>query len=320
MRTACLLPCETTATSPSGNDDVDLVRHVPLSLSLCHAGQVVSLGVRSRSVARPDRHPNPCTGRGLLFPSDRHHHEDAPMTTISTSELQRPPRRPAAHRRRHPTARRLQRLATRRRGARRPHPGRRRVPGGMAATPSTTQEIERLLDAKRDHRRSRDRRVRRRAGRCRPSSRQRSGRAASTPSRRLDGGAAAWAADETLPLERLPRYEALVHIPWLREVLAAADPRRRPTRRSCSCTSTSACPRSTPRATSRARTTSTRTGSRIRPTGTAARPTAIEAALAALGITRDTTVVVYGRDTEGHANEKWPGRRAGQIAATTRRS
>jgi thiosulfate/3-mercaptopyruvate sulfurtransferase len=35
-----------------------------------------------------------------------------------------------------------------------------------------------------------------------------------------------------------------------------------------------------------------------------------------LGITRDTTVVVYGRDTEGDANEKWPGRRAGQIAAT----
>ena len=35
-----------------------------------------------------------------------------------------------------------------------------------------------------------------------------------------------------------------------------------------------------------------------------------------LGITSDTTIVVYGRDTEGEANEKWPGRRAGQIAAT----
>ena len=45
-------------------------------------------------------------------------------------------------------------------------------------------------------------------------------------------------------------------------------------------------------------------------------PEAIEAALASLGITRDTTVVLYGRDTEGDANEKWPGRRAGQIAAT----
>jgi thiosulfate/3-mercaptopyruvate sulfurtransferase len=27
-------------------------------------------------------------------------------------------------------------------------------------------------------------------------------------------------------------------------------------------------------------------------------------------------VILYGRDTEGQANEKWPGRRAGQIAAT----
>src|SRR4029078_10254060 len=31
---------------------------------------------------------------------------------------------------------------------------------------------------------------------------------------------------------------------------------------------------------------------------------------------QDTTVVVYGRDTVGGANEKWPGRRGGQIAAT----
>jgi thiosulfate/3-mercaptopyruvate sulfurtransferase len=45
-------------------------------------------------------------------------------------------------------------------------------------------------------------------------------------------------------------------------------------------------------------------------------PEALETALRALGITNDTTVVVYGRDTEGEANEKWPGRRAGQIAAT----
>jgi thiosulfate/3-mercaptopyruvate sulfurtransferase len=45
-------------------------------------------------------------------------------------------------------------------------------------------------------------------------------------------------------------------------------------------------------------------------------PDAIEATLAQLGIGPDATVVLYGRDTVGHANEKWPGRRAGQIAAT----
>src|SRR4029079_19017984 len=45
-------------------------------------------------------------------------------------------------------------------------------------------------------------------------------------------------------------------------------------------------------------------------------PAELEDAVRRLGITKDTTVVVYGRDTVGHANEKWPGRRAGQIGAT----
>ena len=45
-------------------------------------------------------------------------------------------------------------------------------------------------------------------------------------------------------------------------------------------------------------------------------PAELDHALRSLGITADTTVILYGRDTEGDANEKWPGRRAGQIAAT----
>ena len=45
-------------------------------------------------------------------------------------------------------------------------------------------------------------------------------------------------------------------------------------------------------------------------------PAELDHALRALGITADTTVILYGRDTEGNPNEKWPGRRAGQIAAT----
>ncbi len=42
----------------------------------------------------------------------------------------------------------------------------------------------------------------------------------------------------------------------------------------------------------------------------------LEAALLQLGITRDTTVIVYGRDTAADPVEQKPGRRAGQIAAT----
>lgn len=44
-------------------------------------------------------------------------------------------------------------------------------------------------------------------------------------------------------------------------------------------------------------------------------PAELDVAVRRLGITADTTVILYGRETEGHANEKWPGRRAGQIAA-----
>jgi thiosulfate/3-mercaptopyruvate sulfurtransferase len=132
----------------------------------------------------------------------------------------------------------------------------------------------------------------------------------------LDGGFAAWAADETLPIERLPRYERLVPTVWLRSLLAGERP-------------------------------DTFAGGEYRllhvnfgvpeeyvdghlpgalyldtnrledPADWDRRsPAEIEAALLELGIAHDTTVVVYGRDTVGHANEKWPGRRAGQIAAT----
>ncbi len=65
------------------------------------------------------------------------------------------------------------------------------------------------------------------------------------------GGWAEWAADPTLPVDRLANYEKLVHADWLRELLDGGRPDAAP----------------------------------------------------------------VGRDTEGHANEKWPGRRAGQIAA-----
>ena len=86
--------------------------------------------------------------------------------------------------------------------------------------------------------------------------------------------------------------------------------------RSCSSTSTSACPRSTP--------TAICPGALYLDTNllesprdwNRRSPEELDAALRRLGITADTTVILYGRDTEGGANEKWPGRRAGQIAAT----
>ena len=45
-------------------------------------------------------------------------------------------------------------------------------------------------------------------------------------------------------------------------------------------------------------------------------PEELQAALARLGITADTPVVLYGNDTARDPRDRWPGRRAGQIAAT----
>ena len=132
----------------------------------------------------------------------------------------------------------------------------------------------------------------------------------------FEPGFPAWAADPNLPVERLPNYEKLVHPDWLRQLIDGQRPE-----------------------------TAQRdeyllfhvnfgvaeeyeeghlpgalyldTNWLEDPVDWNRRSSAeIEATLSRLGIAGDTTVVLYGRDTEGNANEKWPGRRAGQIAAS----
>jgi len=134
--------------------------------------------------------------------------------------------------------------------------------------------------------------------------------------RRLDGGAWAWAADEALPIERLPNHEKLVHGRWLRQVLDGGQPDAAPQGRFLLFHVNFGVPVEYAEGHI--------PGAHYLDTNwledpadwNRRSPEAIEAALLTLGITRDTTVVLYGRDTEGHADEKWPGRRAGQIAAT----
>jgi 3-mercaptopyruvate sulfurtransferase SseA len=131
-----------------------------------------------------------------------------------------------------------------------------------------------------------------------------------------DEGFGAWAADETLPVERLVNHDKLVHIEWLRQVLNGERPEAAPTGRFLLFHVNFGVPEEYAEGHI--------PGAHYLDTNwledssdwNRRSPEAIELALRALGITRDTTVVVYGRDTEGDANEKWPGRRAGQIAAT----
>jgi thiosulfate/3-mercaptopyruvate sulfurtransferase len=132
----------------------------------------------------------------------------------------------------------------------------------------------------------------------------------------LDGGFTAWAADPDRTVEKLARHERLVHIDWLSQVLAGERPEAAPTGRFLLFHVNFGVPEEYAE--------NHIPGALYLDTNwledpvdwNRRSPAELEGALRSLGITRDTTVVVYGRDTEGEANEKWPGRRAGQIAAT----
>ncbi|MEA2577569.1 MAG: molybdopterin synthase sulfurtransferase [Chloroflexota bacterium] len=129
-------------------------------------------------------------------------------------------------------------------------------------------------------------------------------------------GFAAWAADASLPLERLARYDRLVHIDWLREVLSGGRPEAAPEGKFLLFHVNFGVPEEYAEGHIPGALYLDTNWLEDPADWNRRSPEALETALRALGITNDTTVVVYGRDTEGEANEKWPGRRAGQIAAT----
>jgi len=132
----------------------------------------------------------------------------------------------------------------------------------------------------------------------------------------LAGGFAAWAADADRPIDGLAKHDRLVHIEWLGQLLAGGRPEAAPTGRFLLFHVNFGVPEEyeeghLPGA------LYLDTNRLENPIDWNRRtPAEIDGALRGLGITHDTTVVVYGRDTVGDANEKWPGRRAGQIAAT----
>ncbi len=132
----------------------------------------------------------------------------------------------------------------------------------------------------------------------------------------LTGGFPAWAADPELAVDKLPHHEALVDVGWLSDVLAGERPEAAPPGKFLLFHVNFGVPEEYEE--------SHIPGALYLDTNwledpadwNRRPPEVLDAALRALGITSDTTVICYGRDTEGAANEKWPGRRAGQIAAT----
>jgi 3-mercaptopyruvate sulfurtransferase SseA len=132
----------------------------------------------------------------------------------------------------------------------------------------------------------------------------------------LADGWSAWAADPDLPLDRLPNYDRLVHIDWLRRVLDGDRPEAPPADKFLLFHVNFGVPEEYAEGHIPGALYLDTNWLEDPADWNRRSPEAIDSALRALGITNDTTVVVYGRDTEGDANEKWPGRRAGQIAAT----
>jgi 3-mercaptopyruvate sulfurtransferase SseA len=134
--------------------------------------------------------------------------------------------------------------------------------------------------------------------------------------RRYEHGWRAWAADHLLPVDRLENYDKLVHPLWLRQLLGGGRPEAAPRGNFLLFHVNFGVPEEyeenhIPGA------LHLDTNRLEDPDDWNRRsPEDLEAGLRALGITHDTTVILYGRDTEGNANEKWPGRRAGQIAAS----
>jgi len=132
----------------------------------------------------------------------------------------------------------------------------------------------------------------------------------------FEPGFADWAADPSRSVERLPKYEKLVYIDWLKTVLDGGTPEAAPNREFRLFHVNFGVPEEYAEAHIPGA-LYLDTNSLEDPADWNRRsPEELDRAIRSLGITKDTTVVVYGRDTEGDANEKWPGRRAGQIAAT----
>src|SRR5439155_7006084 len=127
---------------------------------------------------------------------------------------------------------------------------------------------------------------------------------------------AEWSAGEQLPVELLPNYDKLVHIDWLARLLAGERPEAAPDGPFVLFHVNFGVPEEYAEGHIPGALYLDTNWLEDPADWNRRSPDALEAALRALGITYDTTVILYGRDTEGDANEKWPGRRAGQIAAT----
>ncbi|MDH4178106.1 MAG: rhodanese-like domain-containing protein [Thermoleophilia bacterium] len=130
-----------------------------------------------------------------------------------------------------------------------------------------------------------------------------------------DAGWGEWAGDSSLPVERLAHFEQLVHVDWLHSLLGGGRPEAAPAGPFLLFHVNFGVPEEY--AESHLPGALHLDTNRLESPSDWNRrsPRELDEALCALGVTVGTTVILYGRDTEGDPDEKWPGRRAGQISA-----
>jgi 3-mercaptopyruvate sulfurtransferase SseA len=138
----------------------------------------------------------------------------------------------------------------------------------------------------------------------------------SVPVRAYAAGWREWSAQASLPVERLAHYARLVHTGWLRELLDGGRPEAAPEGRFLVFHVNFGVPEEYAEGHLPGALHLDTNQLESPPDWNRRSPEELHAAVRTLGITRDTTVILYGRDAAGGADEKWPGRRAGQLAAT----
>jgi thiosulfate/3-mercaptopyruvate sulfurtransferase len=129
-------------------------------------------------------------------------------------------------------------------------------------------------------------------------------------------GFSAWAAEAHLPVQRLPSYDRLVHPEWVRQLITEQQVPGLPEQPFVLAHITFGAPEEyqlghIPRAIH----LDTNDLEDDRDWNRRS-PQELLQTVRAHGITADTTVVIYGRDSQPDMSQEHPGRRAGQIAAT----
>ena len=131
-----------------------------------------------------------------------------------------------------------------------------------------------------------------------------------------DAGFKEWAANPELPLARLPKYEKLVHPQWLHELIYAGEARNGAAPRFVIGHVTFGVPEEYAQGHIPGAIHLDTLALESPDTWNRRSAGELNAALLAHGITRDTLVVLYGRDSDPTMRDEHPGRKAGQIAAT----